>query len=197
MNSSICTSCYSWTNNYLLWNKTCLANCPPSTYQSAGQCLNCSNICKSCFGSSSNCSECVSGYFLFNSTCVTACPMNNYLDNSTSSCLMCSSPCSTCYGSSVNCTSCLSIVDGVAYFYLFNQCYSQQCPITYYSAVTNNNCLSCPTSCYSCNSSVCLSCPGGNYLYKGVCYSSCPNGSYAFNLSICAQCIAPCLLCSS
>lgn len=120
-NSSACLSCYSDTSisTFIYLDDTaslCYDICPSGTYTdtSVRKCIACNSLCKTCLGSATNCTSCVSTstyqYLFINSsvgTCRTACPTLYYPDLTTSpiACTLCVIPCLACTTVS-QCTSC-------------------------------------------------------------------------------------------
>ena len=88
--------------------KTCNSMCPESTFADLNNvCKNCSAKCKSCFGSSINCTGCDNQSYLKGNLCI-SCPFNYWWDYSNLDCKICKDPCFKCVGSEKNCTECLS-----------------------------------------------------------------------------------------
>lgn len=108
---SNCTSC-TMATNYYLYNGSCLAICPNSTYmdffnQEIRICKLCSPECSVCFGATySQCINCTKGYVLDMTSCVQNCSIGKYIDNS-SHCDSCKLICKTCFGpADFQCYSC-------------------------------------------------------------------------------------------
>lgn len=99
--SDYCHSCYG---SYILYNFTCIQNCPVAYTYINNTCIQCDSNCKSCLGTQSNCSECYTGV-VYEGTCISECPYNvtvqvgNY-------CMKCHGNCASCQYSVFNCTLC-------------------------------------------------------------------------------------------
>ncbi len=139
-----CISCY---NNYYLYNRTCVLNCPVSTYADIYNktCLSCAVGCLNC-SKLSNCFKCNIGYTLNTTTGV----CNNTVCTGGSNCSICSPD-----------SKCLLCNDG---FYLYNNMCLSICPSATFAAPSI--CYDCPLSCLTCiNRIVCTNCKNGYNLY--------------------------------
>ncbi len=191
---------YSTSNSCLL-----AADCPIGTFASSTTktCSSCNSACTACFGSSTNCSACVTlpiQYFLIATTfsCVlpAGCPTKSYPDSLTSICATCNSSCLTCSGSPDNCLTCV-ITPVQYYFYsLNNSCIlSESCPAGTYAESSTKNCSPCSLKCAVCfgssiNCSSCAVVPIQYFLilsnFSCVLSTACPLGTYAAtSTSIC------------
>jgi len=192
-----CTSCYS---GFILDSTgNCQSNCvSPTTYYSAStrQCYNCSQLCYSCYGSSSNnCLSCNSPLQLYYGSCLAACPFG-YLATSTFVCQPCAAPCASCELTPNNCLTCQSP------FLLQRSNNYGSCVTTCSNGYFDSNqgiCAPCGSSCLTCNSTTsCTSCASGLYLIQGLCQSSCVTGSVGVvinNQGVCITCSSNCQQC--
>lgn len=160
------------------------------------QCLPCnSSSCKECFGSSTYCTSCSPALILFSGSCLSDCLNGYYLESASSICLTCKDSCRRC----LNLTYCLACQD--RYIFQNGNCI-KVCDAGYYESSFNGSaiCVSCPTSCSSCESvnniTICLSCTNNFFISNGLCLNSCGVGSFGYN-GICYACIAPCSTCTS
>ena len=74
------TTCDECDSTKSIWDETtsrCVAQCPPATYENAGECAHCSDFCNECT-TSYNCIKCFDGYFKFAGACRTSCPPGTY-----------------------------------------------------------------------------------------------------------------------
>jgi hypothetical protein len=115
---STCATCVTSATNCLscsvvLYQNTCLSDCPSGFYASLvggiNTCLACDSSCSTCKNLATNCMSCAAGKYLSGLTC-----------------LSCSSSCSTCTGTSTSCLTCPSNF----IFYEFS-CVTS-CPSGYY-----------------------------------------------------------------
>ena len=69
------------TTHAYSYNGTCHSVCPDGSYLSYDlvTCLACSLPCRTCSGSSGNCSSCIESYYYLGQ-CIAACPTNYYVD---------------------------------------------------------------------------------------------------------------------
>ncbi|EAR95397.3 transmembrane protein, putative (macronuclear) [Tetrahymena thermophila SB210] len=205
-----CTRCSA---NYYLFQNTC-DSCPINYFPNTDtrKCDKCFQTCQSCNGpSSSNCLSCNTGYFYLpdTQTCYSVCPIpyfshftqpnclvscpNNYIkplygDPKTRECLICDISCQKCTGpSNLNCINC---AQGY-YSYSQNKSCVLTCPDGTYADAQSMQCLSCDSSCATCNqgsSGSCLSCLLPSVLYNGQCIQNCPNSLYKdLDLKQCVQ----------
>ena len=141
-NRSSCNTCYSSSQSqqYLLYNSTCVASCPSTTllqnatcvtscgtgfYQSGINCLLCSSASSSA-ASVYYCLSCLNQSFLTStSLCVVTCPTGQTGVNGL--CTLCQAPCSNCFNQITNCTSCIG---GYTYNPVNHLC-NLQCPFGY------------------------------------------------------------------
>ncbi|EWS75296.1 transmembrane protein, putative (macronuclear) [Tetrahymena thermophila SB210] len=143
----ICTginSCTQCQNGYLLFQGTCLEQCPEGYLNSNGICIPCNSNCKSCQISIDNCVSCNDGYYILNNAC-----------------LPCVNNCSLC-SSSTSCTKCQ-----LGYFLEDSICKTQCQKEGFYQDYTQYMCLPCDASCRNCISGAfnkCLNCYDGYYL---------------------------------
>jgi proprotein convertase subtilisin/kexin type 5 len=123
-------------------------------------CVACTSPCKTCEGSQTNCTSCLSGLdpevFLNNNICIDSCPSYTYANYSTNECSDCESPCYLCSSLSV-CESCVS-----GYFYYNGTC-EVDCPFGFIGIA--KVCESCDSPCDGCEIAVdnCTSCIDGYY----------------------------------
>ncbi|EAR81858.2 zinc finger lsd1 subclass family protein (macronuclear) [Tetrahymena thermophila SB210] len=173
---------------------SCLS-CFDGFYLKSGQCLQCTQPCKSCQFNDTYCTSCIQYYGLNSATnsCYLLCPIGckecNNLNNQSSciscidgyyltngQCLPCQSPCSTCENDAQNCLTCIK------YYKLVSD--SQR---SYCSPV-------CDISCQTCTAPndfrQCMSCIEGYYLYQNSCLScSFPCQSCEGSPSNCLSCV--------
>jgi proprotein convertase subtilisin/kexin type 5 len=206
-NMVTCTSCYNNTAisvmvYYLSVNNSCVSSCPNGYFTDAANllCIACSSPCKTCSGSTNNCTSCVSGSSFpylnvtsgFVGTCLTQCPAGMFPDTSqlVPICTMCQSPCSTCTSSNV-CLTCVSP------YYMYSGICANTCPdnITITNTVTRV-CDLCAPVCSTCSITTtnCTNCSAIAFLYLGNCVSTCPS-PLVINNGTCGGCELPCLTC--
>ncbi|KAL4473928.1 hypothetical protein ABPG74_022792 [Tetrahymena malaccensis] len=155
-----CTQCQS---GYLLFQGTCLDNCPQGYLNSQGICIPCNPNCQSCQVNVDHCISCNSGYYLYNNTC-----------------LPCINNCSLCQSSTI-CTQCQ-----LGYFLEDSVCKTQCQNQGYYSDYSQYKCLPCDSSCATCVSGAfnkCSSCYVGFYLENDTQSQRCLPCD-----SLCSQC---------
>ena len=58
--STVCTACNPSTP--LLYNSSCLSQCPSGYYNTSATCLKCSYPCLNCSGSPTNCTACLNNF---------------------------------------------------------------------------------------------------------------------------------------
>ena len=180
------TNCTSCATSYL-YQSTCVAACPSSTFLNAGKCTDCTVPCKSCT-SALQCLSCTSPYNFYSNACVLTCPADTTVAVN-GVCQACVS-CSACETTPSTCTSC-NPPD-----FLYNQaCYSQ-CPSSTFSK--SNFCEDCSSNCQSCTGSAnyCTACELGWNLYGSTCVAICSSGYYYSN-STCLACNSTCATCSA
>lgn len=156
----------------------------------------CSNPCKQCTSTPTQCLSCLpSPYtinntlFSDNSTCVAICPSTYYV--TAGACAKCNqSACYECTGTVNNCTSCQSGK------FLFESTCMASCPQQYYAS--NSTCLACGAPCVTCiNSTACLTCMTNYFLdIDSRCVLTCSNISYIGLNGTCQKCTSNCLTCS-
>lgn len=91
-NSTTCTSCFS---GLLLYNQTCIAQCPAKTFVDNLKCSDCAAECTNCT-SLTVCQSCVAGKFLYGTQCLGVCPDSFYGDSADSLCKKCAPQCLKC-----------------------------------------------------------------------------------------------------
>ena len=171
---------------------TCIASCPPGTYNNAGVCTACTTLDNSCTtcNSSSTCLSCSSSLVALGGTCIASCPSGTYNNNGICTCkywdfikinfhIACytlDNSCTLC-NSSITCIGCSSSLVALG-----ATCIAS-CP----SGTYNNGgvCTACTTldnSCTTCNSSTtCTACSSSLVALGASCISSCPSGTYNNN----------------
>lgn len=187
-------NCKSCSDGLLLFNNSCIENCPPHFFQSNSTCKTCHKDCKSCEGSAENqCLTCPSDKVLVDGKCVLNCPTGSYRKYGL--CLKCrSTNCLNCE-SQDSCTQC---EDG--YYLLCSplcECVAQ-CPLGFAIHAASYSCQPCPANCAVCSStSMCLSCQHGYVYYapSGMCLNTCPEGYYSSPNGNCVSCSPPCSTC--
>ena len=195
-----CTSCNVTTIYKNLYNGQCLNQCPSLYYSSAStayRCVLCSILTLNCSNCSSDglaCLSCDVGFVYFNGQCLGYVP-NGYV-NISGNVTQCNSQCLTCSITTTNCTSCTS-----PFIYYMNSCITG-CPNS--TILYNNTCTSCSSLCNSCSSTptTCTSCSSPYFLdsttHQCVSNASCPSYTYPNSTtSACAQCVSPCLQCTT
>ena len=155
--------------------------------------LACDSTCYICNGTAAtNCLTCyITGsnkyYINANKTCNPACPLIGYYPDTNNTCQSCDSTCYTCNGGfATNCLTCYTTGSN-KYFMNVNSSCNPACPPIGYYTDTSYNCLSCDSTCYTCNGTAatnCLTCDttGSNKYYisaNKTCITSCPIGYYA------------------
>ena len=103
------TQCLSCQTGTYLFNSTCVASCPDTTYLDGAECQPCSSGCLTCGTSSTQCTSCnpaSSIPYLHNQQCISSCP-DGYLATG-NACSQCQAPCASCAGSLETCTACVS-----------------------------------------------------------------------------------------
>ena len=197
---------------------SCGSTCEEGYYPniSIKQCEKCNESCQSC-SNYNNCTKCNSSLFLHisligNSTCEFSCSIGYYPNLQTRQCMICNDSCLTCSDSGNN--SCISCHEGKylengfclfcdnpncceeTQFYLNYSCF-YHCPDNYFGI--NRLCLSCDTSCKTCNqlsNKNCLSCSEPLYLTQGMCLQECPLYAYKNNVTrTCTECHYSCDSC--
>ncbi|CAH0718190.1 unnamed protein product, partial [Brenthis ino] len=189
----LCTSC---EHHLVLYNGTCSASCPPSTYETDDYtCAKCHQTCDTCFGSeATQCLTCHPSNYILDSRCVNACPSGYYPDKKRKECMKCPVGCATCLTSF--CLTCNSnwelnkkgkcIVVG-----------SDRCATGEFS--DGGQCSPCHGDCESCfgeNEESCLTCPTPNLLQNHKCVTECSRGYYADG-GRCTRCMHGCADCAS
>lgn len=130
---SNCTSC---SQNYYLYDKTCLVDCDPIGFYKDTTNMRCEPcddpLCSNCSTSVASCSTCIPEFFV-------------NADLNVLTCTKCHWTCYTCNGpNSDNCLSC----NGFMYL-LDNECLPS-CPDGTYKDSTTNQCESCSDRCLTC-----------------------------------------------
>ena len=102
-----CTSCISGytligssctippTCSAFVFQGSCVATCPNTTYVSGMSCLTCINNCLTCT-TTVFCTSCLPGFLSFAGGCVGSCPAGTYANVSNSSCTSCPTNCAQC-----------------------------------------------------------------------------------------------------
>ena len=183
-----CLGCASVAGNpQYLYSSVCYTSCPSHTYANnvGYTCHDCDNgtaFCETCSDSATNCTSCVSPYYLSAPThgscvnscsgtyslavvstriCVAACP-SNMIAPGDGTCVLCAN--GTYYSSG----SCIG-----------------SCTGQFYADETLRACLSCDSSCLTCDGSYpenCTSCDpvqANRYLLLKMCWAVCTKGFYA------------------
>ncbi|CAD8173047.1 unnamed protein product [Paramecium pentaurelia] len=184
-----CQSCFGQSNNqclscfpnYFYYKNQCwYSQCPISTYDEQGICIQCDQYCMTCDAQQS-CLSCLSGYFYYNQKCYQTCPDGYFGDSINKQCSQCKQNCRICQDAD-NCTYCYNHYtnNGQQDYFLFdNQCVAI-CPINYnyflfectqnitpiqiiqnvaeycyddpntYLDINQNLCIKCEQSCQTC-----------------------------------------------
>lgn len=136
------------------------------------------------------CNLCPHGFYLIANHCLSdiRCPAGTIQDFFSQTCMNCYAGCASCTNSSQSgCTICKN-----GYNLFDNQCLIN-CPIGMFPL--NNQCISCPDKCQSCNSISCFSCKSA-FLFSGTCLDSCPLGTY-LSFETCINCQDHCSNCNN
>ena len=232
--NSSCESCYANPNNctscagdLILFNNTCVAQCPQRYYYGADMssslsnkyCLSCNvatnvrnlscNIyncqlpnCSVCNYNNNTCQQCLSGSFLSSSgVCQNTCPSNYVLISN--SCVLCDSSCGACSVTIKNCTSCQN--SSLFLDTNFGTCVETCNPVSF-GNTTTMKCQSCSSNCSQCNKlpDNCTGCASGidmmtlNTTTGNTYYcTDCRQDSYYNSGLYCLPCMANCRKCPS
>ena len=189
-NSNNCTSCI---NNKILFNNTCIDNCPTHFTLVNSVCVACNSSCGNCLNNANYCTSCDSSLFLEQSSgnCLQNCNPGTFPLNQI--CQECNSNCLTCINTATNCLSCPT-----SYLLYNNVCYSK-CPQNTYQSSTRENqiiCVDCDPSCSSCegDSNNCTSCPEKKILFNHSCIGNC-SAQFIWLNSTCIPCNSSCKAC--
>ena len=168
------------------YNSNCYSTCPTSTYPDASlTCIPCNttaNYCYSCSYSPTNCTSCSPGYYLsqpVSGSCLTSCTGTYSLKDEVN--MVCVSACPSNQIAPGN-GSCVLCPSGS---YYYNAGCNATCPGNYYADQIQRACMTCDTSCQTCDGSYaenCTSCKsssGNPYLLLKMCWAICPKGFYA------------------
>ncbi|OMJ75191.1 hypothetical protein SteCoe_25742 [Stentor coeruleus] len=128
----ICTECLP---ELILYNSSCISQCPIGTGIINNTCTQCDILCKSCETSPNICSECYEG-FSYKGSCTLSCPLNTTIIFMDIKCIDCDSNCLTCLDDFTNCTSC-----NFGFNLYYNQCL-ETCPLGF--GDVNGICEECP-----------------------------------------------------
>lgn len=128
----ICTECVP---ELILYNSSCISQCPVGTGNINDTCTECDILCKSCETSPNICSECYEGYS-YKGSCTSSCPLNTTITFMGIKCIDCDSNCLTCLEDFTDCTSCY-----FGFSLYFDQCL-EICPLGY--GDVNGVCEECP-----------------------------------------------------
>ncbi|ELU10578.1 hypothetical protein CAPTEDRAFT_104785 [Capitella teleta] len=188
--------CLSCPDGHILHNqefKECVDVCPESHFIKSVSCLPCSVDCRTCLGSSTNCTSCWTNAFLFNASCRADCP-SGFFPNSLGVCQACRyKNCLQCLPGGNYCTSC-----GPGYvleklmckrkcsagLFTYNDECLAHCPEGYHPDFTSENCLACNSMCKTCTGpgQACLTCLEGFFLKGTMCVRDCGDGLVAVDL---------------
>ncbi|XP_041084402.1 extracellular matrix organizing protein FRAS1-like isoform X2 [Polyodon spathula] len=190
-----CTAC---APPAVLYEGTCLQQCPERLYSQDNACNTCHPSCKECSGpSDADCTSCHPHATLLNGYCRTSCPQGQYL-NAVGYCVDCHSQCQRCVADQQNKGNvCLWCKDPRGLL-LGEECVPE-CPSGYYN--DRGACKRCPSSCKTCSGGGyldCTSCEAGLVLsHSGLCSSHCYSGYYSDENRVCQACNRNCLTCES
>ncbi|KAI5651344.1 subtilase family domain-containing protein [Phthorimaea operculella] len=191
--ADMCSSC---AHSYVLYNGSCLAACPPGTYQKDDfGCMPCHETCESCNGPSENaCVSCRIGDYAIKGRCVSQCPKGYYADAQRRECLACPIGCSIC--TSTVCSVCQEkwiltkggncLPDG-----------NDKCDTNEH--YERGRCKKCHSTCEKCsgpNEWDCLSCSSPLLLQGSRCVAECGQGYYQ-TAGKCSKCPHTCSSCVS
>nr|XP_049702318.1 furin-like protease 2 [Helicoverpa armigera] len=191
--ADMCSSC---AHNYVLYNGSCLAACPPGTHQKDDfGCMPCHETCESCHGPSENaCVSCRIGDYAFKNRCVPKCPPGYYADAQRRECLPCPIGCSIC-----TCAVC-SVCQEKWSLTKSGTCLpngNDKCDTSeYYEGGRCKNCHSTCEKCSGSNEWDCLSCSSPLLLQGSRCVAECGQGSYQ-TAGRCSPCPHTCKSCVS
>lgn len=186
-NSIECIDC---SNGYVLFEGSCLGNCPTGTFELNGACKACSDNCNDC--TSTQCNSCNSGFYPSGSNCIdcsnnciacssitqcTDCKIGFYL-TSNSDCLQCASNCDQC--NSNECTHCTN-----GYVLYEGNCLANCPPSTFEN---NGACEPCSDNCNDCTSTQCNNCDSGFYLTANSDCLECALNCAECNANECTHC---------
>ena len=173
------TFCIACPSGLVLYNGTCIVNCPSIYFFpaqangtfGAAQCSVCEQPCLTC-ADQNKCLSCTQGYKYssVNNLCSSTCSVGSFFNLTINDCMSCSSNCLNC-DNQLFCYVCkantyLNVISSTQ-----NECITQ-CPDTYYS--DSLACMKCLFPCLLCSSSIdCISCQTG-VLYQKRCISACP-----------------------
>ncbi|XP_034833385.1 furin-like protease 2 isoform X2 [Maniola hyperantus] len=188
-----CTSC---EHHLVLYNETCSASCPPSTYETDDySCGKCHTSCDTCTGAGENqCVTCHASSYIFDGSCVSTCPKGYYADKKRKECMKCPIGCATCLA-----TLCLSCNSNWG-LNKKNKCVvtgSDQCTVREF--LDGSICINCHNDCDSCYGQTeanCLTCPSPYLLQNQKCVMECSRGYYA-EAGRCTRCMHGCASCVS
>ncbi|XP_041980704.1 furin-like protease 2 isoform X2 [Aricia agestis] len=191
--ANVCTSC---EHHLVLYNGTCTASCPPSTYETEDyNCGKCHESCDTCTGpKDSQCVSCHATYYLLDGKCLNVCPSGYYADKKRKECMKCPVGCETCL--SGLCSSCKPNWD----LNKKGKCIqrnSDRCSAKEYSDGTK--CHGCHEKCESCygdDDEKCLTCPATNLIEDHRCVNQCSDGYYTES-GRCVRCLSGCADCVS
>lgn len=180
----------------IVYQRTCVDQCPPTFFNNSGYCQACTYPCHECTTvSTSSCLSCKPTYFLDpNGMCLSACPMGTYRNNATWTCSNCPVGCMECE-SLTWCRQCNN-----SYYYIGGTCVTT-CPPGFYS-IPEGVCRGCHYACATCTGPQqweCLSCRS-TYVWSAPgtnkCVDRCPKGMYIFG-EYCTKCPNNCSDCNS
>ncbi|KZT74043.1 hypothetical protein DAEQUDRAFT_807755 [Daedalea quercina L-15889] len=182
--------------------------CPDGSFSSGSSCEQCSSLCQTCNGATSNdCIICATGSYKLNGSCVSTsssgvCEDSNMIaNNNKHECDSCPAKCTTCEipnfttASTTNQAQCTGCIAG---YVLANGSCVESCPSgTFLSPKDNLTCTACDSSCETCAGSAdfCLSCTNNQLASNGTCVSSCPSNTVSSSGS-CQSCHPDCATCS-
>ena len=183
-----CSSCSSG----LVFNNSCVFDCPDQYFPSKGVCVPCSVTCYNCTEKSNKCTSCQEGYRLVNESCEFICPDGQYEEGGI--CLDCDSMCATCYKDSIKCTKCnntrwVLMDDGVC---------TPPCSKGEVRVNSSRPCEPCDGDCKTCSKQTynCTTCKDTTlYLYNGACIPDCPSNTTIKSKQTCQDCSASCKFC--
>ncbi|XP_053317651.1 extracellular matrix organizing protein FRAS1 [Spea bombifrons] len=189
-----CTACSSPD---VLYQGTCLKQCPEGFYSKDSACHACHPSCKDCSGpTSANCRSCHPHAALIDGTCKTTCAEGQYL-NLVGYCVDCHPQCQLCVAN-LHHTGSVCLKCPYSRYYLCEERCVPECPAGFYAE--GRTCKRCHPSCKGCSGpgvTSCSSCGKGLVLsHNGMCLQSCYQGYYSEG-SVCKACNSQCLTCDS
>ena len=185
-----CTSC---KNNFILHNRTCIADCPIGMYATTKSnndqktCNFCHDTCDTCIGpKEGQCAKCKKGYFFYERSCQKSCPQGYASDENTGECSPCPQGCAICtsprYDTITNtfhqvCTRCEAnwkLVGDLSTNSLSHNHRHVKCVPIFSPEKCDKTC----ETCFKGGNQGCVTCPPGHVLHIDSCSDRCPPSTY-------------------